>query len=137
MDSFVADQISLDNLRIGTTTQNALEIFDQLAPVGLDFMLGRWTGAEIPTGHPLDGLLAASNWYGKEFIDADNVHPLVLSKQNGRTYKTMPMMLMMRLGMNVPLFKQPFMKPINGLVTSHHQPQLQYPLAPPVDERSS
>ena len=25
---------------------------------------------------------------------------------------------MMRLGMNVPLFKQPFMKPINGVVTS-------------------
>ena len=118
MGNFISDQISLDKLKLGLSTKQALELFDRLEPVEIDFMLGRWTGSEIPTGHPLDGLLEASNWYGKEFIDGDNVHPLVLSKQSGRTYKTTPMMLMMRLGMNVPIFKQPFMKPLNGFVTS-------------------
>ncbi|MFT5193834.1 MAG: hypothetical protein ACI9EW_004185 [Cellvibrionaceae bacterium] len=107
----------IDDLTNGTTTVKALHAFDQLDPIDLDFMLGRWTGAEIPTGHPLDRLLEASNWYGKEFVDADNVHPLVLSKRNGQTYKTTPMMLMMTLGMNVPIFKNLAMKPINGLVT--------------------
>lgn len=118
MDSLTADQLSLDRLTAGVSTDKALKLFDQLEPVPLDFMLGRWTGAEIPTNHPLDGLLGASNWYGKEFIDPDNVHPLVLAWANGNTYKTTPMMLMMKLGMSVPIFKQPFMKPINGLVTS-------------------
>ncbi|MFK7803143.1 MAG: DUF4334 domain-containing protein, partial [Anaerolineae bacterium] len=100
---------------------DALAIYDRLETVDLEFMLGRWSGAEIPTDHPLDGLLAASNWHGKRFIDPDNVHPLVLTTAfrfgNGRKYSTTPMMLMMNLGMAVPLFKQTWMKPVNGLVT--------------------
>jgi hypothetical protein len=60
-----------------TTPDEALALFDGLAPVPLAFMIGTWRGAEFPSGHPLDGLLAASGWYGKQLIDAETVHPLL------------------------------------------------------------
>ena len=46
-----------------TTTQKALQLFDSLPPINLNFMLGRWQGSGLHTAHPMDGLLEASNWY--------------------------------------------------------------------------
>ena len=46
-------------------------------------MIGTWRGAELPTGHPLDGLLEASGWWGKQFIDAESVHPLLFPTADG------------------------------------------------------
>lgn len=106
-----------DDLMAGVTTAQALTAFDRLEPVDSEFMLGRWVGAEIPTNHPMDGLLDASNWYGKHFIDLNNVHPLILSGRNGQTYSMIPFLFLMNLGINVPAFKKPAMKPINGFVT--------------------
>jgi len=56
---------------------DALRVFDALEPASLDFLLGRWRGFEIATGHPLDGLLQPSGWYGKLFNTKDDVHPLL------------------------------------------------------------
>ena len=47
-------------------------------------MLGRWRGSGLPTGSPLDGLLEAYGWYGKEFLDAETVHPLLFGDRAGR-----------------------------------------------------
>ena len=47
-------------------------------------MLGTWHGAEVPTAHPLDGMLAASGWWGKQFRDAETVHPLLFPTSDGR-----------------------------------------------------
>jgi hypothetical protein len=67
-----------DALRTGVTTpEEALALFDGLAPVTLTEMIGTWRGAEFPSGHPLDGLLAASGWYGKRIVDAETVDPLL------------------------------------------------------------
>ena len=38
----------------------------------------------MPTGHPLDGMLEASGWWGKRFVDAETVHPLLFPTANGR-----------------------------------------------------
>lgn len=57
--------------------QEALNAFDSLPPVSSEFMHGRWKGFEIETGHPMDGLLVPSGWYGKLFINNEEVHPLV------------------------------------------------------------
>ena len=46
-------------------------------------MIGTWRGAELPTAHPLDGLLAASGWWGKQFVDAETVHPLLFPTADG------------------------------------------------------
>ena len=70
-----------------TTTETALELFDSLEPVDLDFMLGRWQGSGLHTNHPMDGFLEASNWYGKEFVDEETVHPLLISRKEGQTFK--------------------------------------------------
>jgi len=55
----------------------ALELFDRLGGAELDFMLGTWRGAGFPTGHRMDGLLIATGWYGKRFVDPETVHPLL------------------------------------------------------------
>lgn len=54
-----------------------MDCFDRLAPADPGFMLGRWRGFEIATGHLLDGLLEPTGWYGKLFESADAVHPLL------------------------------------------------------------
>lgn len=59
------------------STADALEIYDELPPVTIDFMIGRWKGYEIETGHQIDGLLVPSGWYGKVFANKEEVHPLV------------------------------------------------------------
>jgi hypothetical protein len=68
--------------RRSATTEEVLALFDTLPPMPADEMLGRWTGYEISTDHPMDGLLDPSGWYGKAFLDAETVHPLLL--WNGR-----------------------------------------------------
>ncbi|MDS1114991.1 DUF4334 domain-containing protein [Gordonia westfalica] len=68
---------------IPTDTAEALELFDSCAAVEPEFMIGTWRGAELPTGHPLDGFLAASGWWGKQFIDAETVHPLLFPTRDG------------------------------------------------------
>jgi hypothetical protein len=62
---------------VPTTTDEALNVFDGVPAVDPQFMIGTWHGAELPTAHPLDGLLSASGWWGKQFVDADTVHPLL------------------------------------------------------------
>ena len=67
-----------------TTSDNAMKIYDSLEPVNQDFMIGRWKGAELLTGHPMDGLLEVTGWYGKMFVDTENVHPLLFYSSNGK-----------------------------------------------------
>ncbi|MGW5523144.1 DUF4334 domain-containing protein [Gordonia sp. NPDC003950] len=68
---------------VPTTTDDALAIFDAAEPVETDAMIGTWHGAELPTDHPMDGLLAASGWWGKQFVDAETVHPLLFPTRDG------------------------------------------------------
>lgn len=67
------------------TPAAALQRFDALEPVGLDFMLGAWRGEGFATGHPMDGALQAYHWWGKRFDSAEHVHPLVFSTRSGGT----------------------------------------------------
>ena len=61
----------------GWTAEAGLAFFDSLPAVRPDDMTGEWRGTELPSGHPLDGLLAAYGWYGKRFSDKDRVDPLL------------------------------------------------------------
>ncbi|TWD58255.1 uncharacterized protein DUF4334 [Agrobacterium vitis] len=69
----IADIIS----KKAASSEAVLQCFDSLPTADIDFMLGRWSGFEIRTGHPLDGLLEPTGWYGKLFEDKDCVHPLL------------------------------------------------------------
>lgn len=84
-----------DDLRGGLSSVAAQELFDSLPTVTADGMLGRWRGSEVPSGHPMDGLLALTGWYGKEFIDAETVHPLLFGEP-GSLYAVNPRLVPMR-----------------------------------------
>jgi hypothetical protein len=73
-----SDQLTELHAGGSVSVEAALAFFDRLEPVDLDFMLGRWQGSEFPTNHPMDGLLELANWYGKEFVSPDCVHPLLM-----------------------------------------------------------
>ncbi|SEN81113.1 protein of unknown function [Terribacillus saccharophilus] len=77
-------------LRNGASQSVAFAFYDQLDIVEPEEMIGMWQGEEIVTGHPLEGLLTASGWYGKEFIDEEHVHPLVFKKSNEVLYTISP-----------------------------------------------
>ncbi|MEO1593487.1 MAG: DUF952 domain-containing protein [Cyanobacteria bacterium J06632_22] len=93
---------------------SALTLFDALDSVETDTLIGQWQGYGFPTGHPMDGLLEATGWYGKEFITTEQVHPLLFSDSQGSLYKISPhpwMMTMARqfsipkIGAIQPLFE--------------------------------
>lgn len=63
--------------------EEALTAFDALEPIRTDFMLGTWTGSGLHTGHAMDGMLETFGWYGKQFIDTENVHPLLFNDGKG------------------------------------------------------
>jgi hypothetical protein len=74
----------LDEHADGVDPAEALAYFDSLPTVDPEEMLGRWRGSGLVTGSPLDGLLEAYGWYGKEFLDDEAVHPLLFADRSGR-----------------------------------------------------
>jgi hypothetical protein len=79
--------------RDGVARDEALAFFDRLPAMAADDMTGRWRGSGLPTGSPLDGLLEAYGWYGKEFTDAETVHPLLFRDGAGRPRPVDPELL--------------------------------------------
>jgi hypothetical protein len=92
-----------------TTTDAALALFDAAPAVDTEFMIGTWHGAELPTGHPLDGLLEASGWWGKQFVDGETVHPLLFTTGDGRAlWAVNPILAFSSLGVvtKIPALKR-------------------------------
>ena len=95
------------------STNEALSLFDELDTVGLDFMYGRWQGSGFDTAHSIDGLLETIGWYGKEFIDSDNVHPLLFS-DGSEIFSIDPNPVITDLGLRFPMPKNDNFKPFYG-----------------------
>jgi hypothetical protein len=83
MRSTPADWLS-QHQSTATATSAALKFFDSLPILEIAEMTGRWRGSGLNTGHPMDGMLEAFGWWGKSFIDADTVHPLLFTEASGR-----------------------------------------------------
>jgi hypothetical protein len=98
-----SDQLTELQAAEPVSLETALAFFDRLEPVDLDFMLGRWQGAEFSTNHPMDGLLKLANWYGKEFVSPDCVHPLLMRNGRQQVYKMSPNPLMFKLTQHISL----------------------------------
>ena len=81
---------------------DALSSFDTLAGLEPEFMIGRWRGAGLPTGHPLDGVLELLGWYGKAFESADRVHPLLFRTRSGEVIPLDPRFMPVRLALRWP-----------------------------------
>ncbi|MCP9826214.1 DUF4334 domain-containing protein [Synechococcus sp. EJ6-Ellesmere] len=71
--------------------EEALAVFDALSPVDPAMLWGRWQGSEIRTGHPIEGWLEVCGWYGKEFLDAETVHPLLMRIGSGDPFPIRPL----------------------------------------------
>ncbi|MDJ1176882.1 DUF4334 domain-containing protein [Roseofilum capinflatum] len=101
-----------------TTLETALDLFDALEPVTLEFMLGRWRGSGLHTDHPMDGLLEASNWYGKEFINAETVHPLLFLDGQGQLIKVAPYARAMEWVGKIPKTNLGMIRPLFNLTSA-------------------
>ena len=85
------------------TTEQALELFDALPTVATDDIGGRWAGRELRTGHPWDGLLTASGWYGKQIDSPEAVHPLLFRTPGGTLFPVDPARVPLSLAGRVPV----------------------------------
>ena len=92
-----------ERLKAGrATTKDALELFDVLEPVDVDFMLGNWKGEGFHTNHPMDGLLETYHWHGKRFESLEDVHPLVFSTRRGGVANVNPGLMGSALNLPMP-----------------------------------
>ena len=99
-----------------TTTEEALELFDALDTVTLDFIMGRWKGSGFKTNHRMDGLLETIGWYGKDFISPDCVHPLLFFDGNN-IFKVDPNPIVMNWGLSIHLPQKDALKPFYSLTS--------------------
>ena len=84
-------------------TSDAIALFDSLEPADAALMIGKWAGQEVPTNHPMDGLLRSSYWHGKRFEGTDAVHPLVHRFPLWGEMSINPGLLPIRLATALPL----------------------------------
>ena len=82
--------------RDGISTEAALARFDGLPGIAPDKLLGSWRGTEMPTGHPLDGLLERLGWQGKRFESEEDVHPLIFRRGVALDPRLMPLGIALR-----------------------------------------
>lgn len=80
----------LAELEPACALSDALAFFDTLPAIRAEELTGRWHGRELATGHPMDGLLEASGWYGKQFDSVDEVHPLLFETPAGKIVSVDP-----------------------------------------------
>jgi len=92
----------LATLEPACSAEEAFAFFDGLPPVRAEELVGRWRGRELATGHPMDGLLVASGWYGKQFDGVDDVHPLLFATPGGTPFAVDPRRVPMSLAGRVP-----------------------------------
>ena len=87
----------------GCTVERAWEIFYSLPAAPVDEVTtGRWCGEELPTGHPMDGTLSESGWYGNQFDAPDGVHPLLFTDERGTVFAVDPRRVPLSLAGKIP-----------------------------------
>ncbi|MEO1394906.1 MAG: DUF4334 domain-containing protein [Cyanobacteria bacterium J06634_5] len=94
-----------------TTTDEALQLFDELEAVDLAFVMGQWKGSGFGTQHRMDGLLETMGWYGKEFVSPECVHPLLFSDGN-TIFKVDPNPSAVNLGLSIHIPQNAALKPM-------------------------
>ncbi|MFI1912553.1 DUF4334 domain-containing protein [Nocardia sp. NPDC020380] len=88
----------------GATPDRAWQLFDELPTVRIaEVTTGRWRGAEVRTGHPWNGMLVETGWYGKQFDSADSVQPLLFSGPDGTVFPVDPRRVPLFLAGKVPV----------------------------------
>lgn len=63
-------------------SETLMPLYDQLETVSADFMIGTWRGGKFDGGKDPDPI----NWYGKRFVSATHVEPLLCRAEDGTIY---------------------------------------------------
>jgi hypothetical protein len=116
----------LRELQRGTTIEAALAFYDSLEAVGLAQMIGAWCGEDLPTDHPLDGLLEHLGWHGKRFDGPDDAHPLIFDTRGGHRFCVNPAFVPLGLIRHPRLLHAPFAARIFSVIhplTSTRKPK--------------
>ena len=92
----------LSTLEPRCAPDRALALFDELPAVRAEEIRGRWRGRELATGHPMDGLLARSGWYGKQFDCSEKAHPLLFTTPGGTIFAVDPRRVPLGLAVRLP-----------------------------------
>ncbi len=61
-------------------------LWADLPTVGVDEILGRWTGGDFATGHVISTVLTKARWHGKWFDSPLDVTPIVCRDEAGELY---------------------------------------------------
>lgn len=70
----------------GVDGTELLGLFERLAPVGIEEMLGTWRGGKFESNSPEAEQLQRLRWWGKRFTDREHVEPLLCADQEGRVF---------------------------------------------------
>lgn len=62
-------------------TDELYAYFDSLQPFDMANLRGKWEGVDLDTNHHLNLLLTYCDWYGKDFIDEQNVDGLIFREK--------------------------------------------------------
>ncbi|MER7987813.1 DUF4334 domain-containing protein [Streptomyces noursei] len=62
------------------------ELFDRLEPVDADLLVGTWAGGGFERTSENAAQLAQMRWYGKRFVDAEHVEPLLCRDEHGAVF---------------------------------------------------
>lgn len=62
------------------------DLWADLEVVDASSILGSWRGFAFPTGHPIEKVLAKSQWHGKRFDALDDAKPLICRAEDGSLY---------------------------------------------------
>jgi hypothetical protein len=77
-----AQILKLIDSREACAPSTLMELYDQLEPVTAEFMIGTWKGGRFDGGASPDPI----NWYGKRFVSAQHVEPLLCRAADGSLY---------------------------------------------------
>lgn len=94
------------------TQEEAFAFFDSLPSFPIENLCGNWKGWEIPTGHPFDGVLTATKWYGKYFENVEDSFPLMYQKKNKKFFYINPRWVPLKLIQFFPRWVISFIFPL-------------------------
>ncbi|MEU8782785.1 DUF4334 domain-containing protein [Streptomyces sp. NPDC048637] len=82
------EQEALDAIASGGPCDHAklAELFDRLEPVDTALLIGTWQGGGFEHTSENAALLTKMRWYGKRFVDADHVEPLLCRDEDGTVF---------------------------------------------------
>ncbi|WP_274911676.1 DUF4334 domain-containing protein [Streptomyces sp. WZ-12] len=82
------EQEVLDAIASGGECDDAelAALFDRLEPVDTALLIGTWRGGGFERSSESARLLTRMRWYGKRFVDADHVEPLLCRDEQGAVF---------------------------------------------------